>query len=372
MADTSQQATQPYVSQARVNHRGIVDCDIHPVTSVPGELTKYMSKRWAQVYATFGARVAQPFIGMVPYPRMTAGNGSRLDAFPPSGGAPGSDLTFMRQQLLDPLGIEYGILQPLSIGSQTFDQGLGAAVCGAHNEWQLDKWTGPEARLKASLCVPQDDPDAAIAEIERHDGNKQFVQISIPPRANEPLGRKRYWPVYRAAAERNLPISLHSAAYGPGANSGSGWMSYYIEEHYAFAHSLQSVVTSMVMEGVFEEFPKLRVICVEGGFAWVPALGWRLDKAWERNRDELPHVKRPPSEYMREHFWYTTQPMEEPEHPKHLLDTIRWIGADRLMFSTDYPHWDFDDPRQAFKVRLDDELDLAIFRNNAKAVYGLE
>jgi predicted TIM-barrel fold metal-dependent hydrolase len=128
----------------------------------------------------------------------------------------------------------------------------------------------------------------------------------------------------------------------------------------------------MVMEGVFEEFPKLRVICVEGGFAWVPALAWRLDKVWTRMRDELPDVKRPPSEYIREHFWYTTQPMEEPEHPKHLLDTIGWIGADRLMFSTDYPHWDFDDPRQAFKVRLDDALDQAIFRDNAKSVYGLD
>jgi predicted TIM-barrel fold metal-dependent hydrolase len=74
---------------------------------------------------------------------------------------------------------------------------------------------------------------------------------------------------------------------------------------------------------------------------------------------------------MREHFWYTTQPMEEPEHPKHLLDVIEWIGADRLMFSTDYPHWDFDDPRQAFKVRLSDELDQAIFRDNAKAVFRL-
>ena len=369
MTDTT---ATPYVSQARVNHRGIVDCDIHPVPATPKEMAQFLPKRWATHMATYGARVPQPFIGMVPYPRMTAGNGSRLDAFPATGGPPGSDLDFMRQQLLDPLGIEYGVLQPLSIGSHTFDQGLGVAVCSASNDWQLAKWTDPEPRLKASLCVTQEDPEAAVAEIHRRAVNPAFVQVSIPPRANEPLGRKRYWPIYRAAAEHDLPISLHSPAYGPGANSGSGWMSYYIEEHYAFAHGLQSVVTSMVMEGVFEEIPKLRVICVEGGFAWVPALGWRLDKVWARMRDELPHVKRPPSEYMREHFWYTTQPMEEPEHPKHLLDTIKWIGADRMMFSTDYPHWDFDDPRQAFKTRLDDELDQAIFRDNAKKVYRLD
>ena len=361
----------PDRSKVRVNHGGIVDCDIHPIAAAPDEMAAFMPRRWARQLASYGARVAQPFLGVVPYPRMTAGNGSRLDAFPPGGGLPGSDLGFMQEQLLDPLGIEYGVLQPLSIGSQTFDQGLGAAICAASNEWQIAKWTDPEPRLKASLCVTQDDPDSAVAEIERHAGNPAFVQVSIPPRANEPLGRKRYWPIYRAAVEHDLPVALHSAAYGPGANSGSGWTSYYIEEHYAFAHSLQSVVTSMVMEGVFEEIPELKVICVEGGFAWVPALGWRLDKVWNRMRDEVPHVKRLPSEYMREHFWYTTQPMEEPEHPKHLHDIIEWIGVDRLMFSTDYPHWDYDDPRAAFKVRLSDEVDQAIFRDNAKALYRL-
>ena len=61
-------------------------------------------------------------------------------------------------------------------------------------------------------------------------------------------------------------------------------------------------------------------------------------------RDEVPHVKMPPSEYIREHFWVTTQPMEEAEDPEHLIDVMNWIGLDRIMFSSDYPHWDFDDP----------------------------
>ncbi len=116
--------------------------------------------------------------------------------------------------------------------------------------------------------------------------------------------------------------------------------------------ALQSVLTSLVFEGVFERFPKLKVILVEGGFAWAPPLMWRLDREWQRHKGEVPHVKRPPSEYVREHFWFTTQPIEEPETNTHLLDTLRWIGPDRLMFSTDYPHWDFDDPRFAFKVPL--------------------
>ena len=78
----------------------------------------------------------------------------------------------------------------------------------------------------------------------------------------------------------------------------------------------------MVFEGVFERFPKLQVVLIEGGFAWVPALCWRMDKHWERMREEVPHVKRPPSEYVREHVWFTTQPIEEPENPQHLADIM--------------------------------------------------
>ena len=78
-----------------------------------------------------------------------------------------------------------------------------------------------------------------------------------------------------------------------------------------------------------------------------------MDKHFERMRAEVPHLKRPPSEYVREHFWFATQPIEEPEQPQHLAELIDWIGWDRMLFSTDYPHWDFDDPRLVFdKIKL--------------------
>jgi predicted TIM-barrel fold metal-dependent hydrolase len=110
---------------------------------------------------------------------------------------------------------------------------------------------------------------------------------------------------------------------------------------------------------------------VEGGFAWAPSLGWRMDRQWERMRSEVPDVKRPPSEYIREHIWYTTQPVEEPVRPDQLRDIIGWLGWDRLMFSTDYPHWDFDDPRYAFKIPLSEAEKEKIFRGNARALYRL-
>ncbi len=127
-----------------------------------------------------------------------------------------------------------------------------------------------------------------------------------------------------------------------------------------------------MFEGVFERFPKLKIVLIEGGFSWAPALGWRMDKHWERMRKEVPDVKRPPSEYVREHVWFTTQPIEEPEDPQHLADIIDWIGWDRLMFSTDYPHWDFDHPQHVFKFALTEAQKAKVFRDNAKALYGLQ
>ena len=95
---------------------------------------------------------------------------------------------------------------------------------------------------------------------------------------------------------------------------------------------------------MFARIPALRVVIVEAGFAWVPSVAWRLDRAWARMRDEVPHLTRPPSEYIRENMWFTTQPVDEPERPRDLRAIMDWIGWDRVLFATDYPHWDMDNP----------------------------
>ena len=88
-------------------------------------------------------------------------------------------------------------------------------------------------------------------------------------------------------------------------------------------------------------------------------------------RDEVPHVKRPPSEYIREHFWVSTQPMEEAEEPEHVIDAMKWIGFDRILFASDYPHWDFDDPFMALPPSLTEQQRQMIYAGNAKKLYGL-
>jgi len=349
----------------------IVDCDIHPAYRTPADLHPFLPARWREHMTTFGEHLRQGLSGQLAWPRMMAA-GMRLDAYPEQG-PPGSDLALMRKQHLDANGVEYGMLMQLSRGGmEERNLDFAAALSRAVNDWQIAAFVEPEPRLRAGIVVPQEDAAFAVSEIERRADDARFAQILISPRSSDPLGHRRYWPIYEAAQRANRPIALHVQGFSGGhASTASGWPTYYMQEHYAASSGMQNTATSMVFEGVFERFPGLKVVLIEGGFAWAPALCWRMDKHWERMRKETPQLKRPPSEYVREHFWFTTQPIEEPDEPQHLADIIGWLGWDRLMFSTDYPHWDFDDPQQVFKFNLTEAQKAKVLRDNAKALYGL-
>ena len=351
------------------NRLEVIDADIHPYPKKRDDLFQFLPREWREHAETYGARGTQPFLAQMHIPRVQL---ARLDSMPDEGPA-GSDLALMQEQLLDYYDISYGILQPFGPGGggNLLNPGLANAICSAVNDWQIAYWLEPEPRLKGSLLVPQEDAEAAVAEIERHAGDRRFAQVTLHARSAEPLGRKRYWPIYEAAIRHGLPVAIHSSGYGQYTPSGAGWPSFYIEEHHSYAHTMQTAIMSLIMEGAFERFPELKFAVIEGGFAWVPPMAWRLDKLWERNRSEVPHVIGKPSEYMRTNVWYATQPVEEPENPSELAAVIDWIGADRLLFATDYPHWDMDDPRYAFKTPLDKDVQRRIFSENAKELYNL-
>ena len=176
--------------------------------------------------------------------------------------------------------------------------------------------------------------------------------------------------VESAAQAHGLSIGLHVGGTFASAPSAGGWPQFYIEEHHSLVHTMQNQVASLILEGVFEAFPKLKVVMIEGGVAWVPTLGWRLDAHWAKMRDEVPQVKRPPSEYMRTNIWYATQPVEEPEQPDDLRQVFEWIGWDRMVYSSDYPHWDFDDPHLAFRFQMTEDEKRMLYRDNALSVYN--
>jgi uncharacterized protein len=344
---------------------GLIDCDIHN-TPAPGALMRYLPQRWRDYHERFG----RPGHAGAYYPKASP-RAARVDSWPPTGGPPGSDLAFLRAQLLDAWPIVYGVLNTLTTIRNQLRE-YDAALAQAMNDWQIAEWLEPEPRLRASLVVPCDDGELAAAEVQRMGGDPRFVQILLPVRTAEPLGKRGYWKLYEAAVDHNLPIGIHFGGDSGHPITGAGWPSYYIEDHGGMAQSFQAQLISLVCEGVFEHFPSLQIVLIEGGFAWLPALKWRLDRSWRRLRDEVPHLRELPSAYIDRHVWLTTQPMEEPARPEHFLQLLDELGgAERLLFATDYPHWDFDSPDQALPVRLTPDVERKIMAENARALYRL-
>jgi uncharacterized protein len=343
----------------------VVDTDIHPMM-LAAPLRERIPERWRRHYDDFGVRVVAP---PAIYPRVR-NSGYRVDAWP-DGGFPGSDLDLLREQLLDEHGVQYGVLNPLQgqvWGAESAE--LAAALCRALNDWTREEWLEPEPRLRGSICVPFEHPEAAVREIERCAGDSRFVHVLLPASAESPLGSRRYWPIYDAAAAAGLPVAIHTG--GIEQHRGAGWPSYYLEEHVWNGNVMAAGTMSLICEGVFTALPALRVVLQETGISWAAATMWSLDSAWELLRAEVPHLERPPSEYFRERFWFTTQPIEEPENPEHLAWAFEQIGmGDHIMFATDYPHWDFDSPAQALPRALGSELRAKILAANARELYGL-
>jgi len=364
------------VQPAAASRLAIADCDIHPrpaggsVGGVPKALFPYMPRRWVDHVSSFGVAFRQPWEKGPAYPKNQPA-ASRRDAWMPDGGAPGSDLRFMAEQHLDPNNVTLGILNPLGSGQGAQNPELSAVLTHATNEWQKEEWTSKDTRLRASVVVPYEDALASAAEIRLRAGDPNFAQILLLSRTAEPLGQRRYWPIYEAAVEANLPIGIHAFGYGGWPITAAGWGTYYIEEMVGHSQAQQSLLISMMFEGVFERFPTLKVVLVEAGLAWGASLTWRMDRQWAKLKQETPHLKMLPSEYMKRNVWFTTQPIEEPEPRSQLAEAIDWMGWDRVLFATDYPHWDFDDPAQALPIKMDELQRRQVFLENAKAVYGV-
>lgn len=350
---------------------GLIDCDIHNHPASDAALRPYLPERWRRHLERFGSRARHGLAQGYPYPKSTP-QAARVDAWPPDGGPPGSSLAFMREQLLDPLGVAVGVLNCLHAGANQLDLDLGAALCRAVNDWQVAEWLEPEPRLRASIVLPVEDPQRSALEIDRVGDHPGFVQALLLVRTCEPLGRRRYWPIYEACVRHGLPVGVHFGGYGGNPIASSGWPSYYLEDHTAMAMSFQAQLVSLVFEGVFEALPDLRLVLVEGGVAWLPPLLWRMDRLFQSMREEVPELRGRPSEYVRRNVWLTTQPVEEPLRPDHLLQVFDRIGGDRLLFATDYPHWDYDDPARAFPAPLPIGLRERVYAGNARALYALE
>ena len=221
-----------------------------------------------------------------------------------------------------------------------------------------------------------EDPAEAVREVQRcREGafGNRFVQVLLEPRSEYPIGHPRYWPLFEACVAHGIPVGFHTS---PGRRmTANGTVNYYFEWHTGFPLRNYTIAASMIFEGVFDRFPELKIALIEQAWSWAVPYAWRLDKSWGMLRAEVPHLQRAPSEYLFEHFWFATQPMEEPESPKEfrpLLDMFHdHFGTDHLMYSSDYPHWDSDSPYESVPRSIPDDVRRRILGENAAALYGI-
>jgi predicted TIM-barrel fold metal-dependent hydrolase len=199
-----------------------------------------------------------------------------------------------------------------------------------------------------------------------------FVQIFMPL-TNSLIGNTRFYPIYEVAATYDLPIALHPGpemVYYAGAMPAGGPPTYYIEWHALLGQAYAANLVSFLVQRVTVDFPDLKLVIMEAGCGWVPDILWRLDRDWMSVRDEVPWLTEFPSRTLFERVRFTTQPFIEPEEPSHLRALCDIIHGDQtLLFSSDYPHWDFDNPQRVLND-LDLDTRRRILHDNAVEFYG--
>lgn len=339
----------------------IIDCDIHVYANDECPLEPFIPARFREAVAF--RQDSAPSHG---YANPFGVNRRDLDARTPA------DVVRLH---LDPLGITYGVLQPQPGYSVSLIHAIDVAnaMARACNDWIIDTYLRHDPRFLGSVCINLADPKAAAAEIRRVGGHPQMVQALTCGEAIHLFGHRAYDPVYEACCEMGLAFAVHPGTEGAlGSSTPVGRPSSYFEWHNSIPLTFQAHLGSMMAEGTFEKFPELRAVFVEGGVSWLAPLLWRMDKNFKALRSTVPWLRELPSDYVLRHCCFTTQPIEEPANPEHLVQMYAMLQAERTVcFSTDFPHWDFDDPQRAFPSRLTRELKERILYDNAAELYGL-
>src|SRR6201991_4812363 len=316
---------------------GGVDCDLHPAVPHLTSLLPYLSDYWRDQVTTRG----MTDLMSQSYPQNSPIT-SRPD-WRPSQGKPGSSLADMQAQALDKFGTAYGICNPLYGVQMVFSEDMADAFCRALNDWLVKEWLDKDSRLRGSIVIPVQSVEKSVAEIERCARDRRFVQVLMLVMGDMPLGKRAYWPIYAAAERLGLPIGIHAGSNYHNPPTSVGWGSYHIEDYVAQAQAFQTQLTSLIVEGVFARHPNMKIVMLESGFTWLPSYLWRLHKFWRGVRIETPWVDRAPMEIVRSNIRFSLQPVDAPPDPTTLNRLFDHMQSDELLlFSTDYPHWQFD------------------------------
>jgi predicted TIM-barrel fold metal-dependent hydrolase len=270
---------------------------------------------------------------------------------------PGMEDPLLRLPDMDEEGIDVAIIfgTPIALTVNGLeDKGLAAATCHAVNRWLVEYCAPEPKRLKGVGLIPCQDPPVAARELEFLAAHG-VVSAMLPNNVyGINLGDRRFDPIYAAAQEIGMPLSVHPQTGHDGQYGVSGVMGAGSErmEKYSYVHmtafpfELMIALMHMIGEGVFDRFPRLKVAYMEGGCGWIPFWTERLDEHFEKLRPQWSDCQRKPSEIIKsDQVAFTCEP-EEAILP-YVLDDI---GATQVMYASDYAHWDSEYPESVNKV----------------------
>ena len=244
-------------------------------------------------------------------------------------------------------GIDIAVMFPTTglslIARDNMDPHLSLALCHAYNNWIHEFSQHSPEQLKWAAMLPLHDVNMACAELARCVNELGAVGSFVRPNMiNGHMWHSNYWnPLFEMHCELNVAIGFHE---GTGAHNSHMNVLYGENRFYRHVAShwieMQQALIAMLIAGVFEFYPTLRVGYLEAQNSWVPGILTRIEWDYPQYRDShAPYLSLTPKEYFQRNCWAAVEG-SEPE----IESTAELIGADRMCISTDYPHFDSNFP----------------------------
>ena len=242
----------------------------------------------------------------------------------------------------------------------------------AYTRWLVETILPADKRFKSFAYLPFNSPQAAVKMVEDFGDCDGIIGFCVTSARYKPVYHNDYMRLYAMLEERGLPIAFHAGYHWNDPSLAT--INRFLGMHaLGFVWCNMVHMTNWVLNGIPERFPKLKSLWVESGLAWVPFLMQRLDEQYLMRTSEAPLLKRLPSDYMRENCWYSSQPMERTNMKATQL-TLEMINAEsQLLYSSDWPHFDFDTPSIVSRLPfLSEQAQRNILGLNAAKLFNLE
>jgi len=276
-------------------------------------------------------------------------------------------------------GIDAEILYP-TLGMKLFAMTNGElqrACFHAYNDWLAEYCQHDPARLYGVGLVSLEDVSLAVRDLEViAKQNMRGLMIWGAPPEDRPYDDPAYDPFWAAAAEAELPVSLHIIA-GRGRTSDGVIDAIHGRAHpgvwyMSVLHEIQDSLSRIVFSGVLHRFPKLRIVSAENDVGWLPHFMYRMDHCDLKFRAMWPDAPpEPPSFYVRRQLYATFQ--DDPVGPA----THEIFGRDNYMWASDFPHSDstFPDSRLWIEKNfagVPEDVCRRMLRDNVVKLYNME